>query len=660
MNKILLFLALTLVCFTTAFAQTGLSLHIKENTNHGPVIGAMVQVTGKDTLLKAITDANGVCKMQLRPGNYKVSVTGTGYKSWSRNQVTVTKNKVRNLNVVLIDNAAAMQEVVVSHPEKSDLSKKAQDEWARPKMAKRKEAPASKYVSANGRAAAPASQGYAFMHDLNPNVRYDSRSTPGNYPATPQPSQPIRRQKGSPGQMDTIAPKEYNTEQYDQIVENQFIKPDKTPVSTFSIDVDVASYSNIRRFLNAGQKPPVDAVRIEEMLNYFDYQYAEPQAEHPIEVVTEMGVCPWQPEHHLLLVGLQGRKIDAGQLPPSNLVFLIDVSGSMDEPDRLPLVQQSLHLLTEQLRPQDRVAIVVYAGAAGTVLESTPGSEKAKILAAIDRLKAGGSTAGSAGIKLAYEIAGKNLMPRGNNRVILCTDGDFNVGTSSEAELSKLIEEERATGVYLTVLGYGRGNYQDGKMQALADKGNGNHAYIDQISEARKVLVKEFGSTLFTIAKDVKLQLDFNPAQVAEYRLIGYENRLLNKEDFDDDKKDAGELGAGHHVTALYEIIPNKEKRTDETPGELVKLKFRYKPPTGDQPSRLIERSVKAVCTAQPSENFKLASSVAEFGLLLRDSKYKGSATWNHALDQVRKAAVNDPGGYRAELVGLVEKRGKM
>lgn len=452
----------------------------------------------------------------------------------------------------------------------------------------------------------------------------------------------------------------HNTEQYDKIVENPFIKPEKNPVSTFSIDVDVASYSNIRRFLNEGTKPPVDAVRIEEMINYFDYQYAEPKGEHPIEVVTELGVCPWQPDHHLLLVGLQGRKIEADQLPPGNLVFLIDVSGSMYAPDRLPLVRQSLHLLTEQLRPQDKVAIVVYAGAAGTVLESTPGSEKAKIMAAIDRLEAGGSTAGSAGIKLAYDIAGKNFAANGNNRIVLCTDGDFNVGTSSEDELVKLIEKKRSTGIYLTVLGFGRGNYQDGKMQALADKGNGNHAYIDQISEARKVLVKEFGGTLFTIAKDVKLQLDFNPAQVAEYRLIGYENRLLKKEDFDNDQKDAGELGAGHHVTALYEIVPNKEARPDATPGELVKLKFRYKLPTGDQPSRLIERSIPAICTARPSDNYNLAASVAEFGLLLRDSKHKGAATWSHVLDQVQKSALNDPGGYRKELAGLVEKREKM
>ncbi|HRF41540.1 MAG TPA: VWA domain-containing protein, partial [Saprospiraceae bacterium] len=347
----------------------------------------------------------------------------------------------------------------------------------------------------------------------------------------------------------------HNTEDYSPIAENRFHKATDTPLSTFSIDVDAASYSNMRRFLKNGQMPPADAVRIEEMINYFDYQYPQPTGEHPFEVVAEMSECPWQPEHRLLHIGLKGREIATDKLPPSNLVFLIDVSGSMDSPNKLPLLQSAFRLLVNQLRPQDKVAMVVYAGAAGLVLEPTDGNDKQKILEALQRLQAGGSTAGGAGIRLAYDVARQHFVKGGNNRVILATDGDFNVGASSDADMVRLIEEERKSGVFLTVLGFGMGNYKDNKMQQLSNAGNGNHAYIDDIDEAKKVLVEEFGGTLFTIAKDVKIQIEFNPAQVAGYRLIGYENRLLNKEDFNDDKKDAGELGAGHTVTALYEIV---------------------------------------------------------------------------------------------------------
>ncbi len=348
----------------------------------------------------------------------------------------------------------------------------------------------------------------------------------------------------------------FNTEEYDGIVENRFLKVTDNPLSTFSIDVDAASYSNVRRFLNDGALPPAGAVRIEEMINYFHYDYPQPRGEDPFSINTEIADCPWSQDNRLVLIGLQGKRIPTENLPPSNIVFLIDVSGSMNEPNKLPLVQQSMKMLTEQLREQDRVAIVVYAGNAGLVLPATSGANKQAISNAIDRLEAGGSTAGGAGIKLAYEIAKNNYLPKGNNRVILCTDGDFNVGASSDDEMERLIEQERKSGVFLTVLGYGMGNYKDSKMQKLADKGNGNHAYIDNLNEAKKVLVSEFGGTLFTIAKDVKLQIEFNPEKVQAYRLIGYENRLLNKEDFNNDQKDAGELGSGHTVTALYEVIP--------------------------------------------------------------------------------------------------------
>ena len=348
----------------------------------------------------------------------------------------------------------------------------------------------------------------------------------------------------------------WNTEDYALIQENRFLGVEQEPLSTFSIDVDAASYSNMRRFINSGQHPPKDAIRIEEMINYFNYDYPQPTSDVPFEVVTELAQCPWQPQHQLLHIGLQGKTIPTQNLPASNLVFLIDVSGSMNSQNKLPLLKSSFKLLTNQLREQDRVAIVVYAGAAGLVLPPTSGKNKQAIKEALDQLKAGGSTAGGEGIQLAYKTAREHFIEGGNNRVILATDGDFNIGPSSDAALVRMIEKERESGIFLTVLGYGMGNYKDNKMQQLADKGNGNHAYIDNINEAKKVLVTEFGGTVFTIAKDVKIQIEFNPAAVEGYRLIGYENRLLQNEDFNDDQKDAGELGSGHTVTALYEIIP--------------------------------------------------------------------------------------------------------
>ena len=366
----------------------------------------------------------------------------------------------------------------------------------------------------------------------------------------------------------------YNTEEYDRVEENIFLEAKRNPLSTFSIDVDAASYSNVRRFLNNGQKPPKDAVRIEEMVNYFKYDYPQPQTQDPFAVVTELATCPWNSDNKLLHIALQGKNIPTDNLPAANLVFLIDVSGSMDSPDKLPLVVAGLKLLVNQLRPQDRVSIVVYAGSAGLVLPSTPGNQKKTILTALDELQAGGSTAGGEGIQLAYKIAQQNFLKEGNNRVILATDGDFNVGVSSTSELERLIEEKRESGVFLTVLGFGAGNLKDSRMEKLADKGNGNYAYVDNIQEAKKVFVNQLGGTLFTIAKDVKLQLEFNPTHVKAYRLIGYENRKLNNEDFKNDKKDAGDLGAGHTVTALYELIPAKSKKSDTGINQLDESKY--------------------------------------------------------------------------------------
>ncbi|MGQ8336677.1 YfbK domain-containing protein [Sunxiuqinia sp. A32] len=465
---------------------------------------------------------------------------------------------------------------------------------------------------------------------------------------------------------------EFNTENYSSIHENGYKDVFNHPLSTFSIDVDQASYSNVRRFLNLGQMPPMDAVRIEEMINYFNYDYQQPKNGTPYSINTELTNCPWNSDHQLLMVGLQAKKIDKSMLPPSNLVFLLDVSGSMQAPNKLPLVKSAMRMLLNELRPTDRVAIVVYAGAAGTALSSTPGNEKQKIEHAIQQLEAGGSTAGGAGLQLAYKIARENFIEDGNNRIILATDGDFNLGVSSTSEMERLVEKERESGVFMTVLGFGTGNYKDDKMETIADKGNGNYAYIDNLQEARKVFIQEFGGTLFTVAKDVKLQLEFNPYHVKAYRLIGYENRLLNDEDFKNDKKDAGEMGMGHTVTALYEIIPSKseeqipeidelkyqQRKKEAKPkltNELVTVKTRYKLPDGNK-SIPFEQVVSSEITPlqDSSDNIRFASAVAGFGMLLRDSEYKGTLTYERLTDLAKHAKANDEDGYRSEFVLLV------
>lgn len=467
-----------------------------------------------------------------------------------------------------------------------------------------------------------------------------------------------------------------NSEEYSKVNENIFANAKVKPISTFSIDVDVASYTNIRRFLNMGQKPPKDAVRVEEMINYFTYDYPQPVDEHPFSINTEFSSCPWNSKHNLLQIGLQGKKIPTENLPPSNLVFLIDVSGSMEPENRLPLLKKAFKLLVKQLRPKDQVSIVVYSGAAGLVLPPTSGDKKEKINAAIDNLNAGGSTAGGDGIQLAYEIAMKNFLKNGNNRIILATDGDFNVGVSNDDELVKLIEEKRESGVFLTCLGFGMGNYKDSKLEKLANKGNGNYAYIDNLTEANKVFVNEFGGTLFTIAKDVKIQIEFNPANVQGYRLIGYENRILETEDFEDDKKDAGELGSGHTVTALYEIVPVgvesdflksekasklKYKKTEASPenvltDELLTVKFRYKEPKGSKSNEII-KVVKndAIPLDQTSENYRFASAVAAFGMLLYDSPFKSNASYKQVIQLAKESKGKDPEGYRGEMIRLVK-----
>lgn len=461
----------------------------------------------------------------------------------------------------------------------------------------------------------------------------------------------------------------HNTESYSPVGENRFINSLNDPLSTFSIDVDTASYANIRRFINNGSLPPSGAVRIEELINYFDYDYPATQ-DNPLALHTELGPCPWQPDNRLLKIGLQAKKLPAKELPPSNIVFLIDVSGSMNHPDKLPLLQQSMLMLVEQLEKKDRVAIVVYAGSNRVVLPPTPADRKEAIVAAIQQLNSGGSTHASGGILKAYDLAEQSFMPGGNNRVILASDGDFNVGVTTRGELEKLISAKRELGIYLTVLGFGMGNYHDDTMEILADNGNGNYAYIDSLLEAKKVLLRERASNLYTLAGDVKIQVEFNPAVVGGYRLIGYENRVLADEDFNDDSKDAGEIGLGHSVTALYELIPAGTSAVPTVDGlrygsrhishkdhqEVASLKLRYKP-FGSSESKLINRIVKnsGKNLEFTSADFRFTSSVAAFGMQLTDSPLKGDTDWNMIVELARGAKGEDRYGYRAEFIRLAE-----
>jgi Ca-activated chloride channel family protein len=476
-------------------------------------------------------------------------------------------------------------------------------------------------------------------------------------------------------QAPTTPPPEFNTEGYEHITENRFLTAKDQPLSTFSIDVDTASYSNARRFLSQGSLPPKDAIRVEEWLNYFSYDYAGPSDEKPFAVHSEVSRCPWNDQHKLVRIGIKGKPMAEQNVPPRNLVFLLDVSGSMDEPNKLPLVKHGLSMLANNLRPQDSIAMVVYAGASGLVLPATSGKERGRILAALDQLQAGGSTNGGDGIRLAYSVAQQSFKKGGINRVILATDGDFNVGTTSEGDLTRLIEDKRQGGVFLTVLGFGTGNVKDNTMEMLADKGNGNYAYIDSAAEAHKVLVREAGSTLVTIAKDVKLQVEFNPAHVQSYKLIGYENRLLAKEDFNDDKKDAGEIGAGHSVTALYEIVPVgapgpripavdplKYQATGTLSAaaagsELMTVAVRYKLPSSDTSTKF---SVTVNDTerplAQASTDYRFGVAVANIALLLRGSPDVKAGGLKSARELAASAIGDDPHGDRREFLGMVDR----
>lgn len=474
--------------------------------------------------------------------------------------------------------------------------------------------------------------------------------------SAPMVARPMARQPKAAAPEGSTTDSSFSAESYKSILENKSVRADENPLSTFSIDVDTAAYANVRRFLRYGELPPADAVRIEELINYFSYDYPEPEQDLPFRARTEIASCPWNADHRILHLGLQARKISFEALPPNNLVFLVDVSGSMEAPDKLPLLRTALVLLMEEMRDEDSIAVVVYAGAAGLALPPTSLRDKHTIVQALENLQAGGSTAGGAGIELAYKTAQASYDAAKNNRVILCTDGDFNVGVTSETGLVRLIEQKRDQGIYLTVLGFGTGNYQDATMESLADRGNGNYAYIDSIQEAKKVLVNEMGATLFTIAKDMKVQVEFNADVVESYRLIGYENRVMRDEEFHDDAKDAGELGAGHSVTVLYELVmaPNGA-------GRAMTIRYRYKQPE-EQQSRYLEQEVPhdEADWDETSDDFRFAAAVAQFGMLLRDSSHKGSSNYAAVLQLASGALGEDAFGYRAEFVELVRIAGDL
>lgn len=627
MKQIGLLLAVFLLSLGTGLAETGtLKGKVTDASNQEAIPFAYLKLMQNGVLVAGTSsDVNGGYTFkEVKPGKYDIETSYIGYEKHRVNGIDVKAGKITLLDIKLKSSTALIEEVQVVEDQVRVLESESADMVYC--------APASNISKS------------VFIHGVAPSYH----------------------KKGE----DIYYQQDFNTESYDIINENKFLDVVLNPLSTFSVDVDKASYANLRRYLNNNQKPPVDAVRIEEMINYFDYDYPQPKDEHPFSINMELGNCPWNSEHELLMIGLQGKEMSTEEIPATNLVFLIDVSGSMNSPNKLPLLKQSFKILVDKLRPEDRVAIVVYAGAAGLVLNSTTGRNKTRIIEALDKLQAGGSTAGGAGIQLAYGVAKENFIEGGNNRVILATDGDFNIGESSDAAMERLIEDKRDDGIFLTVLGFGMGNYKDSKMEKISNAGNGNYAYIDNILEAKKMFGFELWGTLFTIAKDVKFQIEFNPSEVKAYRLIGYENRMLNKEDFNDDKKDAGEIGSGHRVTAFYEIIPanSEEVVASVDPLEyqapvskvrsenMMTVKLRFKKPDEDT-SRLIKQPVKAkqIRKGEASENFMFASAVASFGMLLRDSEYKGTLTYEGVERMARHSKGKDVNGYRSEFIKLVE-----
>jgi len=624
-----------LIVSSASQTSVGTVAGVVKDSAGAPIPGVRIELTattGGAAPLIRLSDARGAFAFNRVAGaDYDVKATLAGFSQFAT-RITVGAAKTTRLEIILQPGAVA--ETVSVAPESRTM-----------------DAP-KRVDGGRGGGAGGRVQGQEGMY------------------ATPAPLAPPfgdRRGPVYPG----MPSRDFNTEAYDRIDDNPFRRITQDPLSTFSIDVDTASYANVRRFLNSGSLPPRDAVRIEELVNYFRFDYPRPVSGQPFSVTTEIAACPWNPKHRLALIGLQAMPLETDAVPARNLVFLLDVSGSMMPPDKLPLIKTAIRMLVDTLTERDRIAIVVYAGASGLVLPSTSGAHKDKIHQAIAALEAGGSTNGAAGITLAYQVAQEQFVRGGINRVILATDGDFNIGVTNQGDLTRLIEEKRASGIFLSVLGVGTGNVKDSTMERLADRGNGNYAYLDSLHEARKVLVKEAGATLVTVAKDVKIQVEFNPQNVAAYRLIGYENRVLRNEDFNDDKKDAGEIGAGHTVTALYEIVPagveietpsvdplkyqRSAQPTTSTAGrdELMTVKLRYKAPDGSD-SRLISVPVKNR-TTDLSANVGFAAAVAEFGMVLRQSEHRGASTYRDAAALARRFRGADPDGYRAEFVRLVE-----
>jgi Ca-activated chloride channel homolog len=635
---------LILILFFVAnivFAQRIITGKVSDSSNNEPLIGAAITLFQGQKALKvgATTDVDG---------NYSINIPAeatdleANYVGYTKQRITLGTAKI--IDFVLKPSQNVLSEIVVREY-KVPLIRQDNTTSGSIRTTERRLGFAKKSKDARGAVGKISNKSYV------PN------SKPSSTWKREEKEDDKRRSEG---------------EGYSPLEENAFKNVSHDPLSTFSIDVDRASYSNVRSYIMGNQMPPKDAVRTEELINYFDYEYPQPKGDDPLAIFTEVCESPFNKGLQLLHIGMQSKALPVEDLPASNLVFLIDVSGSMEDENKLPLLRSAFKLLTENLRAKDKVSIVVYAGNSGLVLSPTAGTDKKTIVEALDKLHAGGSTAGGEGIELAYKTAMENFIKGGNNRVILATDGDFNVGVNNLSDLKNLIEEKRKTGVFLSVLGFGMGNYKDNNLEMLANKGNGNYAYIDNLLEAKKTLVKEFGSTLFTVAKDVKLQLEFNPAFVKGYRLLGYENRLLNNEDFKDDTKDAGELGSGHVVTAIYEIIPTSLEKSDylqeadmlkyqkATPknasNELLTVKIRYKKPDENKSKEMqyvVEN--KVIPFEKTSENLKLSASVAEFSLLLRDSKYKGSASFEHIIKTTKLTLNNDKEGYRHDFLQMVK-----
>jgi Ca-activated chloride channel family protein len=633
---------LVVVVFVLATFVWGIAAQHQLGADRGTLAGTIsdasgaalprVSVEAKGPMtVTAVTDGRGVFRiLNLIPGEYTLTATLAGFTTVVTH-ATVTGRLETTVAFAMHVGSLAETITVTGHTPIMDAQS------------------SMRSVIVGGKAAARANAGVGFV---------------GAPPAVQ-----------SPMEFDRRARERGNTESYEHVDDNPFKHVANDPLSTFSVDVDTASYANVRRFLTEGRLPEPGVVRVEEMINYFRLPYASPSGDEPFAITTELSECPWNPRHRLALIGIQGRGLPPREPAPRNLVFLLDVSGSMARPDKLPLVQSAMRMLVDALGDRDRVAIVVYAGASGLVLPSTPGYEKARIARAITELDAGGSTNGASGIQLAYRVAREHFIRGGVNRVVLATDGDFNVGVTSQDALVRLIEKERESGVFLSVLGVGTGNLKDSTMEKLADKGNGNYAYLDSLHEARKVLVHELGGTLTTIAKDVKIQVEFNPAAVDGYRLIGYENRILAHEDFDDDSKDAGEIGAGHSVTALYEIVPKGER----TPGatleplkyeqeprrtaaarsrELMTVAVRFKQPDGRESARVAQTVRNA--SRRMSANLGFASAVAEFGMILRGSPHAHRASYAAVIDRARRFSSDDRHGYQAEFIGLVERASRL